>query len=86
MKLSELLERIEEERDNHGPDWDPDISVAVQPNYPMKCSLVGCLVSSELDGNPESGLEELPNDDEFWIVTTGHEEYTASPEMWNVAR
>ncbi|MBO6180628.1 hypothetical protein J6O86_02965 [bacterium] len=47
MYLSELLEIAEDLRNQYGEDYDPEIEVHFQPNYPLKGTLENV---RELDG------------------------------------
>jgi hypothetical protein len=57
MTLGELIERLEEIRDNLPEDTDPDtieVRLTYQPNYPLEGSLRGVVFSpDDLDGADE---------------------------------
>lgn len=47
MRLSELIEKLEELREDNGPDWDPHVYSGHQPSYPLAMGIAGVVHWSE---------------------------------------
>ena len=71
MNIDDLIERLEEARDNHG--GNTEVRLAIQPGYPLVT-------------RTDSGGIYDPNedDDPVFIIAAGEDLEHGSPEMWGL--
>jgi hypothetical protein len=73
MKLSELIERLEELRDDLaagvGDEIDPVVIAAYQSNYPLSGTILGATALDETDDDEPVLLDGAPV---VWIAIGGH--------------
>jgi hypothetical protein len=71
MKLSELVERLEELRDDFGDDADPEVVAAYQPNYPLSGTILGAVKLEEDDDEESDDIGE-GDTGVVWIAIGSH--------------
>lgn len=60
MKLSELIERLQDVQEQIGDEIDPEVTAAYQPHYPL---------AGEIDGVACLGEDDAPT---IWIAIGNH--------------
>jgi len=98
LKLSELIERLEEIRDERGDDADPEVYLAHQPHYPLAFTISGVTDEEDSDegdedeeaDDEEEGDEKVaPKDRPVWICEGSHPSRRspyAAKSLWDSAR
>jgi hypothetical protein len=71
MKLSQLIERLEDLRDEFGDDADPEVVCAYQPNYPLSGTILGAVRLEEPDDEESDDVRE-GDTNVVWIAVGGH--------------
>lgn len=73
MRLSELIERLEELRDEFGDGLDPEVVCAYQPSWPLTGVLLGATTLQDDERVDHKG-DYLPHDETsvVWLAIGGH--------------
>lgn len=82
MTIDELIQRLEEYRDDLG--GDAEVRLMTQQNWPFENEIVG-LASGEEINDPDDGEDEDVDEDQVVFIVEGQQRCYGSSRAWEVA-
>ncbi len=82
MTIDELIQRLEEYRDDLG--GDAEVRLMTQQNWPFENEIVG-LASGEEINDPDDDEDEDVDDDSVVFIVEGQQRCYGSSRAWEVA-